>query len=149
MTRADRNHRQPAAENPPDPGRERRRRGRGASLGPVHDQDRYPRRPGHRGQIRRLERAGCEIVRLAVPDREAAEALRKIKSKIRLPLIADIHFDPPAGPRCLARGVDGLAAQSRERSGLERRSARSSAQPKSGMSRSGSGSTPDRSKRTS
>ena len=59
-------------------------------------------------QIRRLERAGCEIVRLAVPDREAVEALRKIKSKTSLPLIADIHFDPRLALDCLALGIDGL-----------------------------------------
>jgi (E)-4-hydroxy-3-methylbut-2-enyl-diphosphate synthase len=59
-------------------------------------------------QIRRLERAGCEIVRLAVPDREAAEAVKAIKSKVRIPVIADIHFDPRLALACLALGVDGL-----------------------------------------
>jgi (E)-4-hydroxy-3-methylbut-2-enyl-diphosphate synthase len=44
-------------------------------------------------QIRRLEEAGCEIVRVAVPDMEAAEALPKIKAQMTVPLIADIHFD--------------------------------------------------------
>jgi (E)-4-hydroxy-3-methylbut-2-enyl-diphosphate synthase len=41
-------------------------------------------------QIRRLERAGCEIVRLAVPDGDAVEALRKIRARVRVPLVADI-----------------------------------------------------------
>lgn len=44
-------------------------------------------------QIHRLEQAGCELVRVAVPDMEAAEALPKIKAQITIPLIADIHFD--------------------------------------------------------
>jgi len=45
------------------------------------------------GQIHQLEQAGCELVRVAVPDNEAADALPKIKSQISIPLIADIHFD--------------------------------------------------------
>jgi len=45
------------------------------------------------GQIERLEKAGCEIVRVAVPDMEAARAIRKIRDRIGIPLIADIHFD--------------------------------------------------------
>jgi len=44
-------------------------------------------------QIRQLEEAGCEIIRVAVPDMEAAAALPKIKSEMTVPLIADIHFD--------------------------------------------------------
>ena len=44
-------------------------------------------------QIRQLEEAGCEIVRVAVPDMEAAAALPKIKAQVNVPLIADIHFD--------------------------------------------------------
>lgn len=44
-------------------------------------------------QIHRLEQAGCELVRVAVPDMEAAEALPKIKAQMEIPLIADIHFD--------------------------------------------------------
>jgi len=59
-------------------------------------------------QIRRLERAGCEIVRLAVPDRESVDAVRQIKRKTNLPLIADIHFDPRLALDCLALGIDGL-----------------------------------------
>jgi (E)-4-hydroxy-3-methylbut-2-enyl-diphosphate synthase len=59
-------------------------------------------------QIRRLEKLGCEIVRLAVPDMEAAEALGRIKARTRLPLVADIHFDHRLALACLKRGVDGL-----------------------------------------
>jgi (E)-4-hydroxy-3-methylbut-2-enyl-diphosphate synthase len=59
-------------------------------------------------QIRRLEKAGCEIVRLAVPDREAAEAIGRIKRRTAVPLIADIHFDHRLALACLEHGVDGL-----------------------------------------
>ena len=44
-------------------------------------------------QIRRLEEAGCELIRVAVPDQEAVSALPKIKAQMTVPLIADIHFD--------------------------------------------------------
>lgn len=44
-------------------------------------------------QIRRLEDAGCDIVRVAVPDMAAAEAIGSIKKEIHIPLVADIHFD--------------------------------------------------------
>ena len=59
-------------------------------------------------QIRRLEKAGAEIVRLAVPDRAAAEALREIRQRAGLPLIADIHFDHRLALAALEAGVDGL-----------------------------------------
>lgn len=59
-------------------------------------------------EIRRLERCGCEIIRLAVPDREAAEALGEIKRKIRVPLVADIHFDYRLALTAIEQGVDGL-----------------------------------------
>ncbi len=44
-------------------------------------------------QIKRLEDAGCEIVRVAVPDEAAALAVEQIKDRIRIPLVADIHFN--------------------------------------------------------
>jgi len=44
-------------------------------------------------QIRQLEAAGCELIRVAVPDEEAAAALPRIKAAMTVPLIADIHFD--------------------------------------------------------
>ncbi|MCX5781414.1 MAG: flavodoxin-dependent (E)-4-hydroxy-3-methylbut-2-enyl-diphosphate synthase, partial [Elusimicrobia bacterium] len=44
-------------------------------------------------QIKKLEDFGCEIVRVAVPDIESAKSLSKIKQKISIPLVADIHFD--------------------------------------------------------
>ena len=59
-------------------------------------------------QIRRLEEAGCELARSAVPDMEAAQALSDIKKGISIPLIADIHFDYRLALEALRRGVDGL-----------------------------------------
>ena len=59
-------------------------------------------------QIRRLEEAGCEMVRVAVPDDEAAAQLAKIKKSIGIPLIADIHFDYRLALAALEAGVDGL-----------------------------------------
>jgi (E)-4-hydroxy-3-methylbut-2-enyl-diphosphate synthase len=59
-------------------------------------------------QIRNLEAAGCELVRLAVPDQIAAAALARIRSATSLPLIADIHFDHRLALAALEAGVDGL-----------------------------------------
>jgi len=59
-------------------------------------------------QIGRLSEAGCELVRCAVLDMEAAEALGTIKSNISIPLIADIHFDYKLALKALEMGVDGL-----------------------------------------
>lgn len=59
-------------------------------------------------QIKALEKAGCEIVRVAVKNSRAAEALSKIKSKINIPLVADIHFNYQLALQALEAGVDGL-----------------------------------------
>jgi (E)-4-hydroxy-3-methylbut-2-enyl-diphosphate synthase len=59
-------------------------------------------------QIWALEVAGCDIVRVAVPVREAAEQLGRIKQQIRIPLIADIHFNYKLALIALEQGVDGL-----------------------------------------
>jgi (E)-4-hydroxy-3-methylbut-2-enyl-diphosphate synthase len=59
-------------------------------------------------QIRRLEKAGAEIVRLAVPDRAAAAALGEIRRRSGLPLVADIHFDHRLALVALDAGVEGL-----------------------------------------
>ncbi len=59
-------------------------------------------------QIVRLEEAGCEVVRLAVPDIVAAEALAEIKKQIHIPLIADIHFNHRLALRALEQGVDAI-----------------------------------------
>ncbi len=60
------------------------------------------------GQIGRLESAGCEIVRLAVPDEDAAKALGKIRTGTTMPLIADIHFSHTLALDAVRQGVDGL-----------------------------------------
>lgn len=57
-------------------------------------------------QILRLEEAGCDIIRVAVPDMDAAEAIRKIKDAIHIPLVADIHFDYRLAIRAIENGVD-------------------------------------------
>jgi (E)-4-hydroxy-3-methylbut-2-enyl-diphosphate synthase len=59
-------------------------------------------------QIRQLEKLGCEIVRVAVPDREAARNLAAIKQGISIPLVADIHFDYKLALEAIKQGVDGL-----------------------------------------
>ena len=59
-------------------------------------------------QIHALEDAGCEIIRSAVPDMEAAEALESIKKRINIPIIADIHFHYKLALQAITSGVDGL-----------------------------------------
>jgi (E)-4-hydroxy-3-methylbut-2-enyl-diphosphate synthase len=59
-------------------------------------------------QIHRLEEAGCEIVRVAVVNEEAAHAIAEIRKKIHLPLIADIHFHHRLALRAMESGADGL-----------------------------------------
>jgi (E)-4-hydroxy-3-methylbut-2-enyl-diphosphate synthase len=58
--------------------------------------------------IHRLETAGCEIVRVAVPDMQAAEAIRSVKQQIHIPLIADVHFDYRLALAAIEAGADGL-----------------------------------------
>ncbi len=59
-------------------------------------------------QIRRLERAGCEVIRVGVPDREAARAIGALKPRASVPLIADIHFDHRLALEAIAQGAEGL-----------------------------------------
>ena len=59
-------------------------------------------------QILRLEEAGCEIIRVAVPDMAAARAVGAIKSRIHIPLVTDIHFDYKLALECAAQGVDKI-----------------------------------------
>lgn len=59
-------------------------------------------------QINELEQCGCEMVRVAVPDREAAQAIAAIKQGINIPIIADIHFDYRLALAALDSGADGL-----------------------------------------
>ncbi len=58
-------------------------------------------------QIQHLQAAGCELVRVAVLDEEAAAAIKKIKTSIDIPLIADIHFDHRLAIRSIEAGADG------------------------------------------
>ena len=57
-------------------------------------------------QIAKLTDAGCEIIRVAVPDMDAARAVKEIKRKIRIPLVVDIHFDYRLALECIKNGAD-------------------------------------------
>lgn len=59
-------------------------------------------------QIQRLQNAGCDIVRVAVPDMAAATAIGYIKNSVSVPLIADIHFDYRLALAAIEQGIDGL-----------------------------------------
>ncbi len=59
-------------------------------------------------QIKQLEKAGCEIIRVAVPDMVAAKALGKIKKGIKIPLVADIHFSADLAMEVMRQGIDKL-----------------------------------------
>ncbi|MFZ5758839.1 MAG: flavodoxin-dependent (E)-4-hydroxy-3-methylbut-2-enyl-diphosphate synthase [Thermodesulfobacteriota bacterium] len=59
-------------------------------------------------QIRRLADAGCEIIRVAVPDLAAAEAIRTIRDRITIPVIADIHFDHRLAVTAMENGAQGI-----------------------------------------
>ncbi|HBD08285.1 MAG TPA: 4-hydroxy-3-methylbut-2-en-1-yl diphosphate synthase [Syntrophobacteraceae bacterium] len=72
------------------------------------------------GQIRRLEEAGCELVRVAVLDESAVEQLSRIRQAIDIPLIADIHFDHRLALGALGAGVDGLRLNPGNIGGVDR-----------------------------
>lgn len=57
-------------------------------------------------EIHRLEEAGCQIVRVTVNNKEAADAIKEIKRQIRIPLVADIHFDHRLALTAIANGID-------------------------------------------
>jgi (E)-4-hydroxy-3-methylbut-2-enyl-diphosphate synthase len=59
-------------------------------------------------EIRKLEDAGCDIVRIAVPDMDAARALGAIKNQVTIPIISDIHFDYRLALEAIHQGVDGM-----------------------------------------
>ena len=59
-------------------------------------------------QILALEEAGCEIIRVAIPDQAAAESVDKLKERIHIPLVADIHFNYRYAIACAERGVDAI-----------------------------------------
>jgi (E)-4-hydroxy-3-methylbut-2-enyl-diphosphate synthase len=64
--------------------------------------------PATVAQIKSLEKAGCDIVRLAVPDMDAALALGKIKKQTKIPIVSDIHFDYRLALEAVRQGVDGM-----------------------------------------
>lgn len=59
-------------------------------------------------QIQELEKAGCDLIRVAVPDQESIEALREIKKEIKIPLIADVHFNWRLALAAIESGVDKI-----------------------------------------
>ncbi|MDR1914278.1 MAG: flavodoxin-dependent (E)-4-hydroxy-3-methylbut-2-enyl-diphosphate synthase [Clostridiales bacterium] len=59
-------------------------------------------------QIHKLQDAGCEIIRVAIPDQEAAQAISEIKKRVNIPLVADIHFDYRLALAALENGADKL-----------------------------------------
>ena len=71
-------------------------------------------------QILELEKAGCEIIRVAAPDKVAAESLKEIKNRINIPLIADIHFDYKLALIALDSGVDCIRINPGNLGGLVR-----------------------------
>ncbi len=71
-------------------------------------------------QIHELEKEGCEVIRVAVPDMTAADAIGSIKRQINIPLVADIHFDYRLALKCLEMGVDKLRINPGNIGGRER-----------------------------
>ncbi len=71
-------------------------------------------------QIKKLEAVGCEIIRVAVPDLQAARSLGKIKKQINLPLVADIHFDYKLALEAIEQGIDKLRINPGNIGGKER-----------------------------
>lgn len=71
-------------------------------------------------QIQKLEQAGCEIIRCAVPTMEAAEAFAKIKKQIHIPLVADIHFDYRLAVAAIENGADKIRINPGNIGGAER-----------------------------
>lgn len=71
-------------------------------------------------QILALEEAGCEIIRVAVADKEDAEAIKEIKKQIHIPLVADIHFDYRLALKSIEQGIDKLRINPGNIGGLDR-----------------------------
>ena len=63
---------------------------------------------GNVRQARALEAAGCDIIRVAVPDRASVQLVEQIRSAVRIPLVADIHFDYRIALDCVAAGIDKI-----------------------------------------
>ena len=64
--------------------------------------------PATVAEIKRLEEAGCDIIRLAVPDMDAAKSLGEIKKHVNIPVVSDIHFDYRLALEAIRQGVDGM-----------------------------------------
>jgi len=64
--------------------------------------------PATVAEIKRLEEAGCDIIRLAVPDMDAAKSLGEIKKHVNIPVVSDIHFDHRLALEAIRQGVDGM-----------------------------------------
>ncbi len=64
--------------------------------------------PATVAQIKELEKAGCDIIRLAVPDMESAKSLGEIKRQVNIPIVSDIHFDYRLALEAIDQGVDAL-----------------------------------------
>lgn len=75
---------------------------------------------GNVRQAASLEKAGCEIIRVSVPDMEAVKLIPAIKSKISIPLVADIHFDYKIALECAAAGVDKIRINPGNIGGMDR-----------------------------
>lgn len=71
-------------------------------------------------QIKKLEEAGCDIVRVAILDSEAALAVKDIKKAIKIPLVADIHFDYRLALTCIENGVDKIRLNPGNIGGIDR-----------------------------
>lgn len=71
-------------------------------------------------QIKALQEEGCEIVRLAIPDTEAADALSEIKKSTNIPIVSDIHFDYRLALKCIESGTDKLRINPGNIGGLDR-----------------------------
>ena len=63
---------------------------------------------GNVRQARALEAAGCDIIRVAVPDRASVRLVEQIRSAVRIPLVADLHFDYRSALDCVAAGIDKI-----------------------------------------
>ena len=67
-----------------------------------------------------LEQAGCEILRAAIPDKEALKLIPAIKEAVKIPLVADIHFDYPVGIEAVAAGIDKIRINPGNIGGMDR-----------------------------
>lgn len=73
-------------------------------------------------QIHELEDGGCDIIRIAIPDESATDAVEKIKKQIKLPLVADIHFDHRLAIKCIENGADKIRINPGNIGGFEKAS---------------------------